>query len=231
MPNILKTSLSKLLEHWHQSSKDYSGDFKNTLCNSGAEAVEGALKTARISTGKTGLISCEGSFHGKTLGALSVTGRTKYQEPFKPLIPECSLVPFGDLDLLEKELAKGDIAAFIVEPIQGEGGVIVPPNGYLKGARELCTKYGALLIVDEIQTGLGRTGYMFACEHEEVEPDIMCLAKSLGGGVMPIGAFITTPEVWNKAYGSTDKCLLHTSTFGEKYLGSCGRNFCYKCNT
>ncbi|HHY13992.1 MAG TPA: aspartate aminotransferase family protein [Thermoanaerobacterales bacterium] len=217
MPNILKTSLSKLSGALaHNLAKITPGTLKNTFfCNSGAEAVEGALKTARISTGKTGLISCEGSFHGKTLGALSVTGRTKYQEPFKPLIPECSLVPFGDLDLLEKELAKGDIAAFIVEPIQGEGGVIVPPNGYLKGARELCTKYGALLIVDEIQTGLGRTGYMFACEHEEVEPDIMCLAKSLGGGVMPIGAFITTPEVWNKAYGSTDKCLLHTSTFGE----------------
>lgn len=217
MPNILKTNLSKMAGALaHNLAKITPGDLQNTFfCNSGAEAVEGAIKTARISTGKTGLISCEGSFHGKTFGALSVTGRTKYQEPFKPLVPGCSRVPFGNLEALEEALAKGDTAAFIVEPIQGEGGVIVPPDGYLKGARELCNKYGALFIVDEIQTGLGRTGYMFACEHEQVQPDIMCLAKSLGGGVMPIGAFITTKEVWDKAYGGAEKCLLHTSTFGE----------------
>ena len=192
MPNILKTNLSKMAGALaHNLAKITPGDLQNTFfCNSGAEAVEGAIKTARISTGKTGLISCEGSFHGKTFGALSVTGRTKYQEPFKPLVPGCSRVPFGNLEALEEALAKGDTAAFIVEPIQGEGGVIVPPDGYLKGASELCNKYGALFIVDEIQTGLGRTGYMFACEHEQVQPDIMCLAKSLGGGVMPIGLLL-----------------------------------------
>jgi putrescine aminotransferase len=217
MPNILKTNPSKMAGALaYNLAQVTPGDLRNTFfCNSGAEAVEGALKTARIYTGKKGLISCEGSFHGKTFGALSVTGRTKYQEPFKPLLPGCYRVPFGDLEALEDELSKGDVAAFIVEPIQGEGGVIVPPEGYLKSAKELCNKYGALLIVDEIQTGLGRTGYMFACEHEQVEPDIMCLAKSLGGGVMPIGAFITTKEVWNKAYGGAERCLLHTSTFGE----------------
>jgi len=123
-------------------------------------------------------------------------------------------VEYGNTAELEEKLKSGDVAAFIVEPIQGEGGIIVPPEGYLKSAQELCHRYGALLIVDEIQTGFGRTGKMFACEHEGVEPDIMCLAKSLGGGIMPVGAFIATGEVWNKAYGGIEKCLLHTSTFG-----------------
>jgi len=184
------------------------------FCNSGAEAVEGALKTARAATGRKKIISCEGSFHGKTFGALSATGRTKYQGPFMPLVPEFEKVPYGDINALEEKLKNRDVAGFIVEPIQGEGGVIVPPSGYLKKARELCTKYGTLLIVDEIQTGFGRTGKMFACEHEDVKPDIMCVAKSLGGGVMPIGAFITRDDVWERAYGGFDKSLLHTSTFG-----------------
>src|SRR5690606_24277812 len=121
---------------------------------------------------------------------------------------------FGDLEALEEKIFKRDVAAFIVEPIQGEGGVILPPPGYLRGVRELCNKYDVLLIVDEIQTGFGRTGKMFACEHEGVVPDIICLAKSLGGGVMPIGAYSTKPEIWEKAYGGLDRALLHTSTFG-----------------
>ncbi|NLY51147.1 MAG: aspartate aminotransferase family protein, partial [Firmicutes bacterium] len=182
--------------------------------NSGAEAVEGALKLARIATDKQKLISCEGSFHGKTMGALSVTGRKKYQEPFLPLVPGCETVPYGDLDLLEAKLKGGDVAAFIVEPILGEGGIIVPPDGYLKGVRELTKKYGALFIADEIQTGFGRTGYLFACEYVNVAPDIICLAKSLGGGVMPVSAYVADEEVWQRAYGSTEKALLHTSTFG-----------------
>ena len=158
-----------------------------------------------------------------------MTGRTKYQEPFKPLVPGCSRVPFGNLEALEEALAKGDTAAFIVEPIQGEGGVIVPPDGYLKGASELCNKYGALFIVDEIQTGLGRTGYMFACEHEQVQPDIMCLAKSLGGGVMPIGAFITTKEVWDKAYGG-QKSVFYIHQLLERIHGLLLPDCCHKLN-
>jgi putrescine aminotransferase len=217
LPNILKSTLGKMASALaHNLAKITPGDLNNTFfCNSGTEAVEGAIKTARIATGKTKLISCKGSFHGKTLGALSITGREKYRIPFAPLVPECYSVPYGDLAALEEALADGEAAAFIVEPIQGEGGVILPPEGYLKGARELCDKYNALLIIDEVQTGLGRTGYMFACEYEQVSPDIMCLAKSLGGGIMPIGAFITTKDVWNKAYGGIEKCLLHSSTFGE----------------
>jgi len=185
------------------------------FCNSGAEAVEGALKIARARqpAGKQKIIYCENSFHGKTFGALSVTGREKYRQPFEPLLPGCEAVPFGDAAALESKLRKGGVAAFIVEPIQGEGGVIIPPDGYLKQARELCSRHNALLIADEVQTGFGRTGRMFACEHENVVPDVMCLAKSLGGGIMPIGAYVATDKVYQSAYGSMSKCLLHTSTF------------------
>ena len=143
-----------------------------------------------------------------------MTGRGKYQNVFQPLLPGCVSVPFGELYVLEKELKKEKAAAFIVEPVQGEGGIIVPPPGYLSGVRELCSKYETMLIVDEIQTGFGRTGKMFACQHDDVVPDIMCLAKSLGGGIMPAGVYITTDEIWKKAYGNMEKALLHTTTFG-----------------
>ena len=195
------------------------GDLKRSFfCNSGAEAVECSLKLARASTKKQRLLSCEGSFHGKTFGALSVSGRAKYRDPFVPLLPGTEMVPFGDAQKLEEKLRTRDVAAFIVEPIQGEAGVVVPPDGYLKSARELCTRYEALLILDEIQTGFGRTGYMFACEHDGVAPDVMCVAKSLSGGLIPIGACITTEEIWDRAYGGLDRALLHTSTFGGNVL-------------
>ena len=183
------------------------------FCNSGAEAIEGALKMARAATGKQKIIYCENSFHGKTFGALSVTGREKYRKPFEPLLPGCESVPFGDAGALASKLKKNDVAAFIVEPIQGEGGVIVPPEGYLGEARALCRRHHALLIVDEVQTGFGRTGKMFACQHENVVPDIICLSKSLGGGVIPIGAYVALDSVYQSAYGSLSRSLLHTSTF------------------
>lgn len=216
MPNLLQASLNGMTAALaHNLAQVTPGQLQRTFfCNSGAEAVEGALKMARIATGRQRLLYCEGAFHGKTLGALSVTGRSKYQEPFAPLIPNCQAIPYGDVIALENALTQRDVAAFIVEPIQGEGGVILPPEGYLGKVRELCTRYGTLLILDEIQTGFGRTGKLFACEHENVEPDILCLAKSLGGGVMPIGATVTTAQIWDKAYGPMDKALLHTSTFG-----------------
>lgn len=219
-PAILQASLSPLVGALAKNLATITPSrLKHSFfCNSGAEAVEGALKTARLATGKTGIVYAENSFHGKTMGALSVTGRQKYQKPFEPLIPNCRAVPYGDLKALEDELKKRDTAAFIVEPIQGEGGVVIPSAGYLKGAESLCQKYQALLVLDEIQTGFGRTGKMFACEYEEVEPDIMCLSKSLGGGLLPIGAFITTEKVWKKAYGGMNSCLLHTTTFGGNLL-------------
>lgn len=215
-PNLLQASLGTLVSAlaYNLAQVLPGGLSRSFFCNSGAEAVEGALKLARAASGKSRIIYCEGSFHGKTMGALSVTGRDKYRGPFQPLLPGCESVPFGDLEALENKIWKKDVAAFIVEPIQGEGGIILPPEGYLKGVRELCDKYDVLLIADEIQTGFGRTGTMFACEHENVVPDIICLAKAIGGGVMPIGAYSTKPEIWEKAYNGMDKALLHTSTFG-----------------
>ncbi len=184
------------------------------VCNSGTEAIEGALKLARFKTGKHGFIYAEKAFHGKTLGSLSVTGREAFQQPFRPLIPGTKMIPFGDADALRKAI-DDDTACFVIEPVQGEGGIHIPPDDYLPKAREICSEKGALLIVDEVQSGLGRTGRMFACEHWGVEPDIMTLAKSLGGGVMPIGAIMGTPEVWEVF---EDNPLIHSSTFGGNPL-------------
>ncbi len=215
-PNLLQASLgtlSAVLAH-NLAAIMPGGLQRSFFSNSGAEAVEGALKLAKASTKKKQIIYCEGAFHGKTMGALSVTGRSKYQAPFAPLVPECVMVPFGDQESLERELRKGEAAAVILEPIQGEGGVRIPPSGYMEEVRRLCKQHGALMIVDEIQTGFGRTGTIFACEQEKVIPDVICTAKSLGGGVVPVAAFTTTEEIWDKAYGGFDRCLLHTSTFG-----------------
>lgn len=184
------------------------------FCNSGAEAVEGALKLARMYTGRKKFVSALGSFHGKTFGALSVSGREIYKRPFEPLLPGTEQVPFDDLEAMEKAVDE-DTAAVILEPIQGEGGVILPSPEYLRGVREICAKKGALLILDEVQTGLGRTGKMFACEHYGVVPDIMTLAKGLGGGVLPLGAFISTAEIW-KVF--EENPLMHSSTLGGNPL-------------
>ena len=187
---------------------------RSFFCSSGAEAVEAALKLARKATGREVLLSTDGAFHGKTFGALSVSGKEKYRMPFQPLLPGTERIPYNDLNALEARLSKGDVACFIVEPIQGENGVIVPASGYLKGSENICRKYGTLLLVDEIQTGFGRTGRLFACDEESVEPDVLILSKSLGGGVMPIGAMVTTDEIWKKAYGTLTTGVLHSTTFG-----------------
>lgn len=215
-PNYLQAQASALQAALaHDLAAILPGELSMSFfCNSGAESVEGALKMARIATGKSVFVHCTGAFHGKTLGALSVGGREKYKTPFQPLIPGCVEVPFGDIKALEEALDQHRCAAVIMEPVQGEAGVIVPPEGYLKQVSELTRAYDTLLILDEVQTGLGRTGAMFACEHEEVVPDIICLAKALGGGVMPLGATAATRQVWEKAYGGLSKALLHTSTFG-----------------
>ncbi len=186
-----------------------------TYANSGAEAVEAAVKLARAATGKLGILSADNSFHGKTLGALSATGRDYYQQPFGAPVHGFSRVPYGDLTALAAALQAGhaETAAFIVEPIQGEGGIIVPPPGYLAGARELCTRYGVLLIVDEIQTGLGRTGHLFVSEVERVRPDILVVAKALGGGLVPIGAMLSREECYVEEFA-----IKHTSTFAANTL-------------
>jgi len=184
------------------------------FCNSGTEAVEAALKLARAASGRTDLLSCERSFHGKSLGSLSVTGNPTLQRPFGPLLPGCETVPFGDTTALELALHTRRFAAFVVEPIQGEGGMNEPPDGYLRQGQRLCRETGTLLVVDEVQTGLGRTGALFAVNHEGVEPDLMMLAKSLGGGLVPLGAMLARRDLWMKAYGTVQGFTLHSSTFG-----------------
>jgi putrescine aminotransferase len=184
------------------------------LGNSGAEAVEGAIKIARAATGRTKIISARNGFHGKTMGALSLTPKAGYQDPFRPLMSGVAHVPYGDADALEREL-DDTTAAVILEPIQGEGGIILPPAGYFKAVREMTAVRGVVLIADEIQSGMGRTGKMFAIEHEGVQPDMMTLAKSLGGGVMPIGAFMARPELWTP-FDVDPK--VHSSTFGGNPL-------------
>ncbi len=179
-------------------------------CNSGTEALEGAIKLARAATGRGKIVATHGAYHGKTLGALSISGRKAFQEPFRPLLADVAHVPFADASVLDAALH--DAAAFVVEPVQGEGGVNVPPAGYLRAVRAACDRAGALFIADEVQTGLGRCGYLFACERDGVIPDVMTLAKGLSGGVIPVGAFIARPDAWNRAYAKAP--LVHTSTFG-----------------
>ncbi len=215
-PIFLQTQVSPMQAALaHDLAEITPGDLEvSFFCNSGTEAVESALKLARGASGNGAFVYCTGAFHGKTLGALSVGGREKYKKPFAPLLSGTVEIPFGDAAALENVLKSQKVAAFILEPIQGEGGVIVYPEGYLRQARDLTAKYGALLIADEVQTGFGRTGRMFACDHEGIVPDILCLAKALGGGVMPVGATVATRQVWDKAYGGLNKAVLHTSTFG-----------------
>ncbi|HUG20834.1 MAG TPA: aminotransferase class III-fold pyridoxal phosphate-dependent enzyme [Planctomycetaceae bacterium] len=199
----------------HRLAQLAPGDLEMTFfANSGSEAVEAGLKLARRVTRRKAFLSCNGGYHGKTMGALSVTGNETYREPFSPLLDSCKRIAYCDYDSLERELSTGQYAAFVVEPIQAEGGMNVPQRGFLREAQALCRATGTLLIVDEVQTGMGRTGTLFALEQERVSPDILLLAKSLGGGLMPIGAMLTTRELWMKAYGNVQSFALHTSTFG-----------------
>lgn len=186
-----------------------------TFANSGAEAVEAAIKACRAAAGRLGIVSASNSFHGKTLGALSATNRTSYQKAFGAPVAGFYKVPYGDIAALEQIFAeRGDeIAAFIMEPIQGEGGIIIPPAGYMAAAKELCHKHGAFFVLDEIQAGLGRTGRLFACEEEGVTPDVITLAKALGGGLFPIGAMLCTEEVYTEEFANK-----HSSTFAGNTL-------------
>ncbi|HUE26714.1 MAG TPA: aminotransferase class III-fold pyridoxal phosphate-dependent enzyme [Solirubrobacteraceae bacterium] len=185
--------------------------------STGAEAVDSAMKFTRAATGRPRLISCDSSFHGVTLGPLSLVGDDFFKEGFGPLLPGCGRVPFGDLDRLEAELRAGDVAAFIVEPIQGRM-VTLPPAGYLEAAQQLCRRYGTLFVLDEIQTGLGRTGSWFALEHWGLEPDMVLVGKALSGGYMPVAAMVTTREVFQRAVGTLERSYVHQSTYGRNRL-------------
>jgi len=194
------------------------GDLPNAfICNSGTEAIEGAMKIARVATGKQGFVCAEAAFHGKTLGSLSLMGKAAFRGAVEPLLGPVYRLPFGDAEAYERTLASRgtDIAAVVLEPIQGEAGAVVPPEDFLPRVRAACDTNDVLLVADEVQTGLGRTGRLWAVEHWGVEPDILCVAKSLGGGVMPVGAIMGRAHIWHALEPNP---FLHTSTFGGNPL-------------
>ena len=185
--------------------------------NSGTEAVEAALKLGRVATGRTRVVSCQHGFHGLTLGSLSAAGDAAFSARFEPLLPGFSRVPFDDLDALERTLHGEDVALFIVEPIQGHGPYF-PSSGYLEGAQELCRRYGTLFCVDEVQTGFGRTGRMFALDHWGLEPDLVTVAKALSGGYVPVGALAMSTAVYDAVFDSLEHSVAHGSTFAPNDL-------------
>lgn len=211
----LRGALAELLGEIAPGDLQYS-----FFINNGTDAVEGAYKLARLHTGRINFISSIRGFHGKSAGSLSLMGKWEYREPFLPLLPGVQFVEFGDAEAVEDELYKADatgkgVAGVIMEPVQGEAGAIVPPDDFWPRIRKACDEYGALLIADEVQTGMGRTGKMFGVEHWNTVPDIMCLGKALGGGVMPLSAFVSTPKIWSVLEKNP---FIHTSTFGGNPL-------------
>lgn len=190
--------------------------------NSGTEVNEAAIKFARAATGRNRMLSLNGSYHGLSYGSLTLTQNANFQRGFGELLPGVSHVPLGDLDALRVELEKGDVAGFIIEPVQGKG-VHYPEGDYYAQAQALCRKHGTLLICDEVQCGLGRTGKWFAYEHWDLDPDIVTVAKTLSGGYVPVGAIVTRRPIYQAVYSSMDRCVVHSSTFGRNNLAmACG---------
>ncbi|WP_339199072.1 putrescine aminotransferase [Aeribacillus sp. FSL k6-2211] len=207
----LRAMLAKILAHITPGDLKYA-----FFTNSGTESVEAALKLAKMYSDRSTIISTTKAFHGKSLGSLSGTAKGVFRKPFLPLVSGFRHIPFGDIDMMRKTfetcaLVGEDVGAVILEPIQGEGGINIPPEGYLKQVRELCDEYDAILIFDEVQTGMGRTGKMFAAELFDVVPDIICLAKAFGGGVMPAGAVVAKEKVFKNWFKDP---FVHTTTFG-----------------
>ncbi|MGC8471448.1 MAG: aspartate aminotransferase family protein [Acidimicrobiales bacterium] len=187
------------------------------FCNSGTEATEAAIKFARRATGRPRVIFCDHAFHGLTTGSLALNGGKDFREGFGQLLPGTTQVPFGDADALARELRSKDVAAFVVEPIQGKG-VNVAPEGYWQSVQELCRRHGTLLVADEVQVGMGRTGKFFAHEHYGLEPDIVTLSKALSGGYVPVGAVLCTEKVFMSVYSSMERAMVHSTTFGRNQL-------------
>ncbi len=212
LSGLLAEQLISLLDnHW------------NTVffTNSGTEAVEGALKFARGATGRSRILYLDHAFHGLTLGSLSANGNREFRDGFGDLLP-ATPIPMNDLETLERELKKKDCAAFLYEPIQGKG-VFIPTDSFLPEAAKLCKKYGTLTIADEVQTGLSRTGRWFAFQHWNLEPDLICIAKSLSGGFVPVGAILYRREIYEKIFSRMDRCVVHSNTFGKNNLAmACG---------
>jgi ornithine--oxo-acid transaminase len=187
--------------------------------NTGTEAVEAAIKICRAATGRPRVLFAEHAFHGLTLGSLSLNGNDEFRDGFGPLLPDCDPVPFGDLDALARELDRGDVAGVVLEPIQGKG-VNLPPDGYLAGVQSLCRQAGALFVCDEVQTGIGRTGRFLALEHWDLQPDLICLAKALSGGLVPIGAVLVSREAFDRVFDGMERAVRHGSTFGGNDLAA-----------
>ena len=216
----------ELLEPWRAAlarvlAEVTPGDLQNSFfINNGTDAIEGAIKLARLYTRRHTFVSTIGGFHGKSMGSLSLMGKASFREPFQSGLQDVRFVPYGDATALEDELRRCDavgtyVAGVVLEPVQGEAGGVVPPDDYLPRARAACTRYGALLIADEIQTGMGRTGRLWGVDHWDVVPDIMCLGKSLGGGVMPLSAFIASAKVWEVMIPNP---IIHSTIFGGNPL-------------
>jgi ornithine--oxo-acid transaminase len=187
--------------------------------NTGTESVEAAIKISRAATGRPRILFADHAFHGLTLGSLSLNGDEEFRAGFGPLLPGCESVPFGDADALAAELAHGDVAALIVEPIQGKG-VNIPPDGYLADAQHACRQAGTLFVCDEVQTGLGRTGAFFALEHWNLQPDLICVAKALSGGLVPIGAVLVSRQAFDRVFDGMERAVRHGSTFGGNDLAA-----------
>ena len=210
---------------------DLAGELAKRLCrlaggklekaffaSSGSEGVEAAIKFSRATTGREGLLYCDGAFHGLTCGALSLMSEPFWRGKFGPMLANTTAIPFGDLDALHQKLKSRNYAAFFVEPVQSEGGIVVPPANYLSEAKELCARYGTLLVLDEVQTGMFRTGPFLAAHHFHVDPDMVILAKALSGGLMPVSAVLMTNRIYESVYDSLKRSIVHTSTFGENSL-------------
>ena len=218
LPNLVQLDVSTLAGVLAERLLEYVPYLdKVFFANSGAETVEAAIKFARGATGRPGIVYCGHSYHGLTYGALSLTEDSNFRAGFEPLLPGCTAVPFNDLAALEQALSSREIAAFIVEPIQGKG-VNMPTDEFLPGAAALCKKYGTIFIADEIQTGMGRTGRFLAVEHWNVEPDMVLLSKALSGGHVPVGALLTRKHIFDKIFNRMDRAVVHGSTFAKNDL-------------
>ena len=218
LPNLVQMDVSALAGLLAERLLKYTPWLdKAFFCNSGAEAVEAAMKFARSATGRSRILFCDHAFHGLTYGALSMNGDAVFRDGFGPLIPDVAEIPFNDLDALDRALARKDVAAFFVEPIQGKG-VNMPDPDYLARAAAICRKYGTLFVADEIQTGMGRTGKFLAIEHWGAEPDMVLLAKALSGGHVPVGAVLARRQIFEKVFNRMDRAVVHGSTFSKTDL-------------
>lgn len=219
-PNMLQSHVPEMAGELAEKLCDRAGGglTKVFFNSSGSEGVEAAIKFARARTKRNGLLYAQNAFHGLTCGALSLMEGTTWAKGWGPLLPETKAVPFGDLEALESQLKTKKYAAYIVEPVQSEGGIRVPAENYLREAQALCRKYGSLFVLDEVQTGMYRTGKFLAGHHFGTEPDMVILAKALSGGLIPVGAVLMTEDVYDAVYGSIDRAIIHTSTYSENGL-------------